>query len=647
MGDIISRIVLQAQGGDAVAAEYRKITKAANEASRASQGIGVGGGVAPAGAGDAFSRATGSDARTHTATRESRNAEHARSVARREQAHIESQNKATARNAFQLVNQTTGAIAQVGAGDPIGGGAGLMQTAASKMGAWGVAIAAVVGAAVATNKLAKGEADIMKQIWTSGVGPKLGEQNYDKFYEKIFAMKRAGYQENVLPFLQTFAAAGGRALGQDELKSLLSLQYTTGLDVSSLSTFVARTQQAGAGISATGISGMAQGAFGRGQMGLFYDTVASAVESGMDRGFLKGSDSFVNAYTGIAQKLSDLSIYGKLTAQGAVATYGAVQRTIAGTGAGLKRPEDVAQFMMFRKPGESHIETIKRMSEFGSEEQIFANLQAIAGGDKTTLIEMAMQHFGFSDYRQAEAWVNSMTGRQAKNAADSLARDKAAAAASKPGATKLKVQPLKPYDTTITDKVLATMQAEGTEATIGDQVKGVAGEIKRGVNKAIFGDPNYKAPAYNLMYQGMTQAVQGTGGFVGQLPSGMQGFGAYSLGPNAPVTKRVGNPIFDQFLPMMAMYEQWSAGKLAVSSVEDIELRRLAPTFESIKTIFNTQGASLSSPQGLYKLSEAIYEADVKNKEDEKGIITVVDILKALQMIISSNILTDTGTTEK
>ena len=116
MADIMSRIILQAQGGDQAAREVGKVTEAYEKAGRASKGIG--GDVSTGGAaGDPFARATapGGFIPSTQQGRDAQNQQYWEGVQRRENRHT----------ALSRVNQRAvggvQAAGRIGADDIVGG----------------------------------------------------------------------------------------------------------------------------------------------------------------------------------------------------------------------------------------------------------------------------------------------------------------------------------------------------------------------------------------------------------------------------------------------------------------------------------------------------------------------------------------------
>ena len=108
MADIMSRIILQAQGGDQVAREVGKVTEAYKKAGTAAQGMSATAG----GGGDPFTRATdpGGFVPSGQPGRDAQNQQYVEGVQQREGQH----------NALASVNQR--ALRGMGAGTTVAGG---------------------------------------------------------------------------------------------------------------------------------------------------------------------------------------------------------------------------------------------------------------------------------------------------------------------------------------------------------------------------------------------------------------------------------------------------------------------------------------------------------------------------------------------
>jgi hypothetical protein len=347
-----------------------------------------------------------------------------------------------------------------------------------------------------------------------------------------------------------------------------------------------------------------------------------------------------------------MAIYGKATPQGAVAIFGAVQKTVAAAAAGPKRAEDVAQFMMFRRPGESYIETVKRMTEPGSEVQIYKNLKTKAGGNRETLIEMVMQTFGFSDYRQAEDYIMATDARL-----DLIAHPQPLAGAGAGGIT-----------TTATDEVLRKqglkaqrknlLEVLGFNAAGGGIIAGITeffgGRVEDPVtksNRLIWqaGIAKKARTGYGNSADAMVDAIQGQGNFMSMLPAEMQGLANYALAPTGGYAQTgLGrqSDVFTQMFPLFAMYGQYSKGiTTGMSASEVAMMEKFSPMFKKATAGFGILGEELSTYQGFQDLTQAIYDANAENRDQMKD-VTIVDILRAIEMLLQNGILTDTGTSE-
>jgi hypothetical protein len=616
MPDIVSKILLQAQGGDQVAREIGKVKKAYQEAGSAAQGINPSGGGA--GGTDAFARAMGGGGGAVPSSGTGGGGDALRERMReRDRQHFE---RTTGSGVGGGISRTlTGGINAIGAagsGNMAGGVQGMLGALGSlgKLGVAGIVAGATVGA---VNQLSEKDLELRGQIW-SGVGQKLNQKKFETMRDSLRdSVLKAGLDPAALPMLQSISEFGAGDYNPEDLKSLLAVNYNTGTNVGSLGRMYGRLKSAGSGGRTTFNPDMTRAAeqgFGRGRMSEFYDTVSEAIEGAMSRGFEKGSSIFTDSYKSFAQSLGDIGRFGGVTPDAAMGIYRKVQGGIARSDAGLSTGEDAMQFMMLRKPGESYLSTLKKMSDPRSEISRYQNLKSMAGGNRDSLIQMVMSEYGMG-VREAEAYVRKADMRINLDSMTSLATGGTGA-----------------VDYTQLDSEDETLRRRAAKATRGTALEGVsrgAGGVMAWITELVGGKALSPAAAKMKALAGdakIPDLMSGGQQYLQYMPDSLLDFATGAFG-NKDIAKN--NPLFQQVLPMLGMYGGWKSGKVSVSKSQEEYFKQYSPAFEALSTSGLDKGDTTS--ENLKKIISTLGVVDEENKLDGiKNLYTILEVLESM-----------------
>lgn len=641
--DIISKIILQAQGGDQAAREVGKVTKAYQEAGQAAKGINPESTVSS----DPFARATGGGA-PRSYSREG-NDDYRDRMRRREREHFERTSGGGRGGVGGLLTGginavTTGATGDVSSG--IASGLGALG-ALGKLGIVGVIAGATVGA---VSKLADKDLDLRSQIWSgSGIGQRLSQRNYDEFRASVrglLAGEGAGYSDMALPLLQAMSESGTANFDQKDVLGMLAISQNTGVNVGSLGKLYGRLQSAGAGgklVTNPYFANAAEQGFGRGRMTEFVDTVTSAIEGAMTRGFEKGSSIFGNSYTLFAQSLADLGRFGGVAPEAAKGIFGKVQAGIAASDRGITSPEEAMQFLAARKPGESYFETLKRMTSPESEMQRYENLKMWAGGDKDKLIQMVMSQYGMG-VREAEAYIRTKDKRI-------FANQMIEAGGGAAGTGTIPIYTQAPEE----DETLRRQRAKERRKTLGEGITNAVGGFMADVTEILTGKP---LSSQALEAQGLFQKISpGKGGFgkaqssfgnlfIGQksdflkyIPDNLKDFVTGAM-ENDEVSK-LNNPIFTQMIPMLGLYGGWKSGGISVTKDEEAMLKKYEAVFQAVGKV--DLGKEDASTEALGELLKQLGRADEQNLDGVKNLYSILEVLTAIKSYLEGGTVTPTG----
>lgn len=614
MADIISNIFLKAQGGDQVAREIGKVKKAYEETGKAAQGVnagniggsasdpfakatqgmggGTGGGLPPAGAGVPGS-APLSDPRE------------------RERRHHES----TSRNGGNQAAKLVDALGQLGSGNTVGAattGLGVLGSAAI-----GTAIAtAVVGAA---GKILRSDADFKTKLW-GGLGQKLSAGSYSEFEKQVLGAEKEGFINTTQPLLQAMAAGGARGVDYNDVRQMLAVSYNTGIDASSIGMMYGRLQSAGGGGRTAFMGGDVANAgiqaFGKARATEFYDTVTSAIEAAMGRGFEKGSAIFgEKAYDTFVRPLADLGRLGNVAPEAAKGMFNKIQTTIASSGMGISSPEQAMQFMMMRKPGENYLDTLRSMSSPTTDIERFSNLSTLAGGDKNKLTQMVMSEYGMS-VQEADAYVRTMNQRIAINRA----------MAQGGGGTGGGARP--DYTKIADDDVLKVWAAQATTDQAGVGLRKSIGESVASFVNMIGGKKT---------------------GFTFSAPTSMKGLSGFAQGLNTLGLEGTSGDVASKLMTEMALYGTYkTGGGRGMDAGQVAYFKKYGDQFEEAsKYLTGIQGKELtSSPEKFQEFLNLMEGWNQANLDGNKDIYSIVEILSAIKDAMDKGIITPTGGTK-
>ena len=411
--DVISRIVLQAQGGDQAAREIGKVKNAFDEAGKSAKQVAAGVGGAAA---DPFAAATSKalpsprvvgGGASPTPGFEKDPMEGAR---QRTQQH-----EALTGLPFQRgAAVATGMATSVSQGDVAGTAAGGLAGIA---GIAGAAAPWLLGAAIlakGTGALAVGEKESVHQLWQSGMAQRMG-LGYTSLRNQLLAMARnpAGVpSEKLTGLTQALGAAGGRMTGQ--FFPMAQRMTNWGVDPSAMGQTMATMQRLGfqGGVSENTM-GVLGGAFGVGRIGPAMQSVGAILENAMARGADRAGTMLSKGTLGIATRLAAFQ-GGGFSLEGATQLYEQMDQTAAGTSR-LKTPMDVMTFRAMRKPGEPMFETLLRMEggKGGSTEDTqIAEYQMLKErfGGNLNMVKMVLMRGRNLTAIQAEAYVGVREG---------------------------------------------------------------------------------------------------------------------------------------------------------------------------------------------------------------------------------------------
>ena len=409
MADIISRIVLQATGGDQVAREIQKVTTAYKSAGTAAKGMGSDG----ASVSDPFTRAvSSSDTPASTQTRRERN-DMEEAKARNRLAY----NRSLGGYAQQAAVGGTAVIPGMQRGDVFATAGGAMTGAQGVLGGLGgialkaLPLAAGAGLLMAgLGKLAGNEWERVQSMWGAGVSQRLG-MGYTSARGLAIEEMRGGVPEEMLMgSLRAFGQAGGR-MNQDVFSRNIRRMQSYGVAADAGMGLSATLGRAGySGTITAGTYQTLESAFGGGRLGTLFQGIGQIIEESLAKGATKASvtlgGGIVNAAEAVAGQISGYHQFGNLSMEGALALYQQTQER-SRQAANLSTPMDVATFRAYRKPGESIFSTRLRMEQ-DPQAVLQSQLKMLESryGGRSDLIREALFKSGYSP-SQAEAIFSS------------------------------------------------------------------------------------------------------------------------------------------------------------------------------------------------------------------------------------------------
>jgi hypothetical protein len=646
MADVLSRIVLQAQGGDQVAREVGKIKQAYKEAGAEASKMGASGGVGGGGTFAAFDKAVMTNTGLDISSRRTSNQEYDRRLSERMGNHQQMAQQNTRAAASSRIGQVGGAATSMMSGDVVGGGSQAMSMLAGA-GTIGMIAAALVAVGVGTKKLAEKE-EGRQQFFGRGLSQSLGflgNQGWDRARGMLLNLEESGIPRDMLvQYMTGLAGAGGTLAGTDaEATAALAGQYafSQGVDPATLGRFQAIRQKAGLGpITAGQMSddiNRGTAAFGQAGLTPFLSAVSTAIETSMARGIKAGSFGRQAEYDTYQRMISGLGSIGGMTIEGAAAVYQRMQQSVI-AGQNLGRPEDVFQFMQFRRPGQTYGETIRAMSASGAEREIYRNLRAQAGGNREALEILVQRQFGL-DWQAVPGFIDTM---------DDQVRD-----------PSTRVQFGAGPEIAISNELRETVQRQ--QNAIGQGVQrgankilnrayqfftgGAQGKKQAQLSPIEVAQQNALADMYgsNLMYlQGESPEA-----LAAMLPSSIRPFATAATTGDAAFYAPM---LSGQVLPQLAAFSQFKAGKGDFTEAQKATMSEYAPIYEMIvQTLSNPEVvAALTSPQGASKIQENIRNIDAENLAGDNLdlTVTIVEILMAINETLGITSVTDEGTTE-
>lgn len=417
MSDIVSRIKLEATGGDQAAREILKLKEAYEETGKAARSISPEG----IGAGDPFSRATSTaptvEAVQSTTEREARNARY-----RQQQEQRESDNRnygIDGRRFAGVAGGISGTAQQVARGQYAGAAGGALAGLGGLLG--GATL--LGGGLLAGGLLMKGIESLagnaferLERYWGSGVTQRLGVgfRNVEGF---AIQAGRTGIPAAMINTLLQSASVSGfnpmAAGGESAAQWAVELAGNAGVDPSLMGRLIGGASRAGitgrlAGAAGYDLYRMGTGTFGVQNMNTFLTELSRTLETAMERGVQLTGDEFDRT----ARMLGGLTTYGGFSPTGAAAVSQSLQQR-GMQAANLQRPEDVIAFQALRaaNPTKSMTDIMLMMEERPLEvsQQVYQHLRRTTGGDED-LLRLRMQAFTGMSMAQTARLIETYEG---------------------------------------------------------------------------------------------------------------------------------------------------------------------------------------------------------------------------------------------
>ncbi len=655
MADIMSRIILQAQGGDQVAREVGKVTEAYKKAGTASRGMSAEG----VGGADPFTKATASAPGGYLSSlvqkdRDLRNQQHSEGVRQREGQH----------NALASVNQRAfrgmGAGTTVAGGDVVGGisqGMGMLAGA----GVAGLVAGAVAAIGVGINKLASNETERQQQFGR-GLMQAIAPGPWDIFRTQTNALLLGGVPpEMLLPYLQGLKG-GGAAYDPVNAMEIGMTMWGQGIEPGTMAGWQAARQRAGTGNLTPGVMNttMYRGreAFGQGGLNRFISAITDATEQAMTRGIEKGGDAFsaTGIYTNFTRLLSSFAVVGGLTDVGAIKAFQQTQQGVAGT-QNITSPMDAALFMAMRVPGESYGDTMRRLSAPGAENQMFEQMEVWSGGNRELLEIMLQQKFGYDwqalapgedgrggvigTFRDQAGYLRGPRGRRVPGAVGIVDPELKAAAIAEAEAgqlmedTQRKALAAKRAIIGAATDIKEWMSPTGLNAVYGDRPIMDAFMFGRENRATLFGQ------ATTDWQQGVRNWERwqepGLAPILETLPANMRGIVGQLAGTEAGA----------KIIPQLLMYSEFQAGRGVEAEREQIGL--LAPYFDRMVQILSSESVqqALGQPGTQTQFLAHLEEVGASEVLDVlKDIDSGIEVLEALTRTLGLESYSDIGSTQ-
>jgi len=408
MGDIISRIRVEALGADQAAREILKLKDAYVAAGEAAKGLSanVGGGSDP------FSKATaagggathGGNSPYDVGQRGERDTKWRRDVEQRE-----SKNKELVPRAIERGTSVAESISDGRGGSALKGLAG----AASSLlgGPAGIALAAIGAAGAAVQVLSKKSEERMMEAYGGGMSQRLGS--------RVGAIDRAmvGFGEVGIPigmvksFYNTASQSGvnmGLGSTQQTIADSLQAAAVFGVDPSVSAGLLGSLNRGGVtsgNVLNRGMFSLANRSFGHGNEGMFLQGMQGIVDSRSSRGINQTSPGTQN----VALMQALLAGVPGMAPQGAVALTEKLMNR-GESAASLSNPEDIIAFMSMRGSGKSVTETMLAMEQKPEDvnSAVYEYMKSAYGGNEDALNLGLQQYLGAgTTMSQVTAWRKS------------------------------------------------------------------------------------------------------------------------------------------------------------------------------------------------------------------------------------------------
>lgn len=634
--DVVSRIVLQAQGGDQAAREIGKTTKAFKEAGQAAQGVrgsGPNGGTTF----DAFQKAVFGGQTPGVGQAQGFNQGYNSQTNQRIGDHFRrfggegGAGGGIARLRPQVSGVTGGANSII-SGNAVGGGGQIMQSLAGA-GTIGLIVAAVAGAAIGAKALADKDFDRQKQVG-HGLMQSLGMgTNWESMNEQLSAARRAGVSaENIMAYMGASAAAGGTT-SVEAIEMANRATLVSGASANTIATLQASRQKAGLGVSEgqLDLDIMRAGSFGPAGINKFLGAVSTSIEGAMSRGMAKGSIGGQGAYEAGTRMLSALALQGGMSQEGAMQTFNQLNSSVAGF-ANMGTPQAAFQFMAQRKAGETYGQTVRRISTFGGQMEAYKNLKSQAGGDKGLLEIMVQQTFGL-DWQAVPGTIEALENQ----IMDPSMRGQYVGGEFTPDNVLIESVQSRQMD-------ILKDAGEGANKAWNWATRGWRNRATRKEQEA-----EYNALLGGGYGSGTSIGAMKATGEMGALPPEISQFADLAKSNAMDTFLGNDNVIMSELLPQLAGYEQFRTNRGSMTAEEQAMYETFAPLFDSLIATLSdptiARGASAGTWMDDYDRRVTSLDAS-KDVDNLLGTITIVELLEMINEKLGLASIMDSDATE-
>ena len=423
MPDVLSRIRIEATGGDQAAREVGKVKKAFDETAESARGVSR---VAVGAAADPFQQAVTRGALAtdpgEVATREQRRGGELEKVRQREGEHR------AGGLSQRMVGGGVSGISAVSRGDPLGAGQAGLQTGAGMAMAGGLMklVPWLLGGAVAlggAKALAQAEWGRLQGLYETGLAQQTG-QTYTALrnYQVQFGAETGAPP---LSMIQAFTrgVTGGGLFGREggefetfapQMRAMARQAERWGIDPTGMGQFMARGTQFGLQQGGTTtllsneIVGQLVTAFGHGRVTEAVRGLSSIMEKSLSEGVRAGFQD-PEWLQGVTRDIAQYAVQGGFNMEGAMGLYSKMHERAGRMTTEVTGPADVMAIRAFRKPGESLFQTQLRgfQDRKAFKQTEFEAVRSMFGGDPDMMSRYFMRMGGLSPQ---QAWTYVQTG---------------------------------------------------------------------------------------------------------------------------------------------------------------------------------------------------------------------------------------------